>query len=144
MIKSSCTDFYFKRSNFSGALHLCLCGDQANTANRIPHAMLPAVPHVKMGRQVGALQREKKGKHCKYCVLVTVLAELENKRLHLQLIRLTPLRLQMESPAPATTNGCWTCVVILPLNTTTCMTYLIFSWPLDWKTIRTTSALLSS
>lgn len=106
--------------------------------------MLPAVLHLKTGWQVGALQREKKGKHRKYCVLVTVLAELENKRLRLQLIRLTQLRLQMEPPAPATSNGCWTCVVILPLNTTTCMAYLIFSWPLDWKTIRTTSALLSS
>lgn len=49
----------------------------------------------------------------------------------------------MESLAPATSNVCWTCVVILPLNTTTCMTYFVFSWPLDWKTIKTTSALLS-
>lgn len=49
----------------------------------------------------------------------------------------------MDSFAPSTTNVCWTCVVILPLNTTTWMTYFVFSWPLDWKTIKTTSALLS-
>lgn len=56
------------------------------------------------------------------------------------IIRLTQLRSQIASPAPATC----TCVVILPLNTTTCMTYLVFPWPLDWKTIKTTSALLSN
>lgn len=92
----------------------------------------------------GALQREKRGKHCKSCILVTALAELENRHLHLQLIRLTQLRLQMESLAPATSSVGWTCVLLLPLNITTCVTYFVFSWPLGWKTIKTTSALLSN
>lgn len=96
--KSSCTNLFFHRSNVLRALNLCLCGDQAETANRNPHVMSPALWHSKIEWQVGgALQREKRENHCKYCVLVTVLAELENRPLHLQLIRLTQLRLQMES-----------------------------------------------
>lgn len=132
-----------KICNFWRALTLCLCGDQANTANRNPHIMSPALQHWKSGWQLRALQRLKRTKHGKYCVLMTVLAEPENRHLYLQLIRLTQLHLQMESPAPATTTICWTCVVILPLNSTTCMTYFVFSWSLDWKTIKTTSALAS-
>lgn len=140
--QNQCTRLYFKRSSFLKALSLCLCRDPAKQQTENPHVTSLGLQHLKTGWQVGALQGEKRGKHCENHVLVIILAELENG-LHLQLIRLTQLWLQMESLAPATTNVCWTCVVILPLNTTTCMTYFVFSWPLDWKTIKTTSALLS-
>lgn len=43
-------------------------------------------PHLKTGWQVGALQRETRERHWKYRVLVTVLAELENRHLHVPLI----------------------------------------------------------
>ena len=136
--------FVFHRSKVLRALNLSLPVWWSSPNKPSCHVTSTLPFKNRMAGWGGALRREKRGKHCKSCILVTALAELENRRLHLQLIRLTQLRLQMESLAQATSSVGWTCVILLPLNITTCMTYFVFSWPLGWKTVKTTSALLSN